>query len=144
MRFEAVSVPVMEMPQAFSDLLEISSQVENAIVLEEHAVVASSIADESRSAELGAAVRRLVEAAEETRGRLTQLHVALPEGNVFLVREGKRLVAATTGADPASGLVFYDLKTCLSALGDRPAAGAAAEPRNRQRAEEGAPSDAAQ
>jgi hypothetical protein len=132
----------MERPQAFSELLEISSQVENAIVLEEDTVVASSIADESRSEELAAAVRRLVETAEETRGGLTRLQVVLPEGNVFLVREGRRLVVATTEADPASGLVFYDLRTCLSALAERPEAPAAAKP--RRKAEEGAPSDAAQ
>ena len=44
----------MEVPQAFSDLLEVSSQVENAIVLEEDTVAASSISDESRSEELAA------------------------------------------------------------------------------------------
>jgi predicted regulator of Ras-like GTPase activity (Roadblock/LC7/MglB family) len=133
----------MEMPQAFSDLLEISSQVENAIVLEEDTVVASSISDQSRAEELAAAVRRLVETAEETHGGLTRLQVVLPEGNVFLVREGRRLVAATTEADPASGLVFYDLRTCLSALAEQPEAPAAAKPR-RRKAEEGSPSDAAQ
>jgi predicted regulator of Ras-like GTPase activity (Roadblock/LC7/MglB family) len=133
----------MEVPQAFSDLLEVSSQVENAIVLEEDTVVASSMPDQSRAEELAAAVRRLVETAEETRARLTQLEVALPEGNVFLVREGKRLVAATTAPDPPSGLVFYDLRTCLSALADRPAARAAAEPPMQPKAEERAPSDAA-
>jgi predicted regulator of Ras-like GTPase activity (Roadblock/LC7/MglB family) len=116
----------MEVPQAFSDLLEVSSQVENAVVLEEDAVVASSISDESRSEELGAAVRRLVETAEETHAGLAQLEVALPEGNVFLAREGRRLVAATTAPDPPSGLVFYDLRTCLSALAAEPASRAAA------------------
>jgi hypothetical protein len=134
----------MEMPQAFSDLLEISSQVENAIALDKDKVVASSLSDVSRSEELAAAVRRLVEAAEETRGGLTRLRVAVPEGNVFIVREGKLLVAATTEPDPASGLVFYDLKTCLSALAERPEARAVARPRTRRKAEEEAPSDAAQ
>lgn len=116
----------MEVPQAFSDLLEVSSQVENAVVLEEDTVVASSTSDESRSEELGAAVRRLVETAEETHAGLTQLEVALPEGTVFLAREGRRLVAATTAPDPPSGLVFYDLRTCLSALAAEPAGRAAA------------------
>jgi predicted regulator of Ras-like GTPase activity (Roadblock/LC7/MglB family) len=134
----------MEMPQAFSDLLEISSQVETAIVLEEDTVVASSISDQSRAEELAAAVRRLVETAEETHGGLTRLQVALPEGNVFLVREGRRLVAATTEADPASGLVFYDLRTCLSALAEQSEAPAVARPRTRRKAEKGASSDAAQ
>jgi hypothetical protein len=129
----------MEVPQAFSDLLEVSSQVENAIVLEEDTVAASSISDESRSEELGAAVRRLVETAEETHAGLTQLEVALPEWNVFLAREGKRLVAATTAPDPPSGLVFYDLRTCLSALAAQPAAHAGAGRKFETRV----PSDAA-
>jgi hypothetical protein len=133
----------MEVPQAFSDLLEVSSQVENAIALEEDTVVASSVTDQSRAGELAAAVRRLVETAEETRAGLTQLEVALPEGNVFLVREGKRVVAATTAPDPPSGLVFYDLRTCLSGLADQPAARAAGEPPMQSKAEEGAPADAA-
>ena len=131
------------MPQAFSDLLEVSSQVENAIVLEEDTVVASSMSDQSRAEELAAAVRRLVETAEETRAGLAQLEVALREGNVFLVREGKRLVTATTAPDPPSGLVFYDLRTCLAALADRPQAGAGVQPAADQRAEEGGPPDAA-
>jgi hypothetical protein len=134
----------MEVPQAFSDLLEVSSQVENAIVLEEDTVAASSISDQSRSEELGAAVRRLVETAEEEHAGLTQLEVALPEGNVFLVREGKRLVAATTAPDPPSGLVFYDLRTCLSGLAEQPAHEAAAKPATRAKPERRAPSDAAQ
>ena len=135
----------MEVPQAFSDLLEVSSQVENAIVLEEDTVAASSISDQSRSEELAAALWRLVETAEETHAGFAQLQVALPEGNVFLIREGKRLVAATTAPDPPSGLVFYDLRTCLSGLADRPraTAGAAVETPTDREAEEGAPSDAA-
>jgi hypothetical protein len=134
----------MEVPQAFSDLLEVSSQVENAIVLEEDTVAASSISDQSRSDELGAAVRRLVETAEEEHAGLTQLEVALPEGHVFLVREGKRLVAATTAPDPPSGLVFYDLRTCLSGLAEQPADKAAAKAATRGKSETRAPSDAAQ
>jgi hypothetical protein len=40
----------------------------------------------------------------------------LPEGHVFVVQEGTRVIAATTAADPPSGLVFYDLRACLSSL----------------------------
>ena len=32
---------------------------------------------------------------------------------MFVVREGDRVIAATTGPAPTVGLVFYDLKTCL-------------------------------
>jgi hypothetical protein len=49
---------------------------------------------------------------------LVQLDVALEEGSVFLVRDGDRLIAATTTPEPTVGLVFYDLKTCLRGLGE--------------------------
>jgi predicted regulator of Ras-like GTPase activity (Roadblock/LC7/MglB family) len=118
----------MAVPEAFSDLLEISSQVEAAIVVEGDEVVASSLTDEKRSAELAAWIRRLVHTAEESRGGLKQIEVALPEGHVFVVREGGRLIGAVTDADPPSGLVLYDLRTCLSGLAaDRAAKKDAAE-----------------
>jgi hypothetical protein len=103
-------------PAAFSDLMEISSQIEAALVLEEDRIVASSLADESRSEKFAAGIRRLVETAQEKRAGLRQLEVALPEGNVFVVREGGRVVGAATAANPPSALVFYDLRSCLSAL----------------------------
>jgi hypothetical protein len=35
-----------------------------------------------------------------------------------VVRDGDRLIAATTTPEPTVGLVFYDLKTCLRGLGE--------------------------
>jgi hypothetical protein len=106
----------MAVPAAFSDLMEISAQVEAALVLEEDRIVASSLAEESRSEKFATGIRRLVETAQEKRAGLKQLEVALPEGNVFVVREGRRVVGATTATNPPSALVFYDLRSCLSAL----------------------------
>jgi hypothetical protein len=37
---------------------------------------------------------------------------------VFVLREGDRLIAATTVPDPTVGLVFYDLKSALRAAAD--------------------------
>ncbi len=34
---------------------------------------------------------------------------------MFVVRDGERAIAATTGPEPTVGLVFYDLKSCLRA-----------------------------
>ena len=48
---------------------------------------------------------------------MTRVEVELDEGALFVVREGGRTVAATTGPSPTSGLVVYDLRTC--AAGDR-------------------------
>ena len=106
----------MAVPAAFSDLLEISSQVETAIVLDGSKVAASSLSQAERSKELAAAVRQLVETAEKQGSGLKQIEVVLPEGHVFVVQEGTQVIAATTAADPPSGLVFYDLRACLSSL----------------------------
>jgi hypothetical protein len=106
----------MAVPAAFSDLMEISSQVEAAVVLDGDEIVASSVVDESRSRKLAEAIRRLVETAERSRAGLKQIEVTLPEGHVFVVREAGRLIGATTSADPPSGLVFYDLRSCLAGL----------------------------
>ena len=87
-------------------------------------------ADLSPRHETGAAgVRRLVEggmelwriATELAGNSLAQTEIASAKGSVFLVSHGGRLIAATTGHDPASGLVLYDLRRALEQL-------AAAEP----------------
>ena len=106
----------MAAPAAFTELMEISSQIEAAVVLDGDEIVASSVVDETRSATLAEAIRRLVEAAERSRAGLKQIEVTLPEGHVFVVREGRRLIGATTSPDPPSGLVLYDLRSCLAGL----------------------------
>jgi predicted regulator of Ras-like GTPase activity (Roadblock/LC7/MglB family) len=112
----------MDAASALADLTEISSQVEAAVVLDDAGeVVASTLDDADRSARLARAALDLLGAADkrsETGGRaLTQLEAALREGSVFVAREEGRSIVATTSSDPTSGLVFYDLKTCLRSLG---------------------------
>ena len=114
----------MAVPAAFSDLLAISSQVEAAIVLDGDETVATSFAEQSRSDQLAVAVRELAQTAEKTRPGLKQIEVSIPQGHVFVVSEGSRLIGATTAPDPPSGLVFYDLRSCLSALSAETPAGA--------------------
>ena len=111
----------MDAASALADLTEISSQVEAAVVLDDAgAVVASTVDDAERSARLARAALDLLDAAGkrlEQGGRsLTQLEAALREGSVFVAREEGRSIVATTSAEPTSGLVFYDLKTCLRSL----------------------------
>ena len=109
----------MDARTALNDLLEISSQVETAVVFDTGGEVeAATIQDERRARELARAARDLLEvAAEYAPGDLRQVEVATREGTVFVVRDAERAVAATTGRAPTAGLVFYDLKTCLRALG---------------------------
>ena len=111
----------MDPQQALADLAEISSQVRAAVLVDaEGQLLASTHADESRARELAAACAELLAAADGLRRggerALTQLEAATRTGSVFVVREGERVIAATTGPAPTVGLVFYDLKTCLRAL----------------------------
>jgi predicted regulator of Ras-like GTPase activity (Roadblock/LC7/MglB family) len=108
--------------QALADLTEISSQIEAAVLADANgAVLASTLATE-KGERLARAAFGLVEAAETTSGptkeRLVQIEAATPEGSFFVVRDEARLAAAVTGPDPTSGLVFYDLKTCLRLVGE--------------------------
>jgi predicted regulator of Ras-like GTPase activity (Roadblock/LC7/MglB family) len=110
----------MDAAQAIADLMEISSQVRAAAVVSSDGAVEAASGDAPGEA-LAEAARRLLEAAAGVRtsgdSSITQLEAAAREGSVFVVRDGGgRIVAATTGASPTVGLVFYDLKTCLRAL----------------------------
>jgi hypothetical protein len=53
---------------------------------------------------------------------------------VFVVRDGSRRIAATTGPSPTVGLVFYDLKSCLRGVADE-AEPAQPKPRPRRKKE---------
>ena len=55
---------------------------------------------------------------------MSQLEASTVAGSVFVVRDGDRLIAATTSPEPTVGLVFYDLKTCLRSIEEpKPSAG---------------------
>jgi predicted regulator of Ras-like GTPase activity (Roadblock/LC7/MglB family) len=114
----------MDAEQALSELMELSSQITSAVVLDAgDAVVASSPPDPERAARLSAAVIELVGAAGDlgSAGReVTRVEVELDEGAIFVVREAGTTVAAVTGPSPTSGLVVYDLRTCAQAI-DAPA-----------------------
>jgi predicted regulator of Ras-like GTPase activity (Roadblock/LC7/MglB family) len=112
----------MDAAQALADLTEISSQIQAAVLFDEHGSVAgSTLADEERSRELVRAAGELLDAAERLgtgEGALTQLEASTLDGSVFVVRDGARRIVATTGPDPTVGLVFYDLKSCLRGVDD--------------------------
>jgi predicted regulator of Ras-like GTPase activity (Roadblock/LC7/MglB family) len=107
---------------ALDDLTEISAQIQAAVVFDADGTVLASTTDDERAGRLAGEGIELLKAAEEARPsdapELVQLDVALDEGSVFVVRDGDRLIAATTTPEPTVGLVFYDLKTCLRGLGE--------------------------
>jgi predicted regulator of Ras-like GTPase activity (Roadblock/LC7/MglB family) len=115
---------------ALADLMEISSQIEAAVVVRpDGAVVAAE--PETEGERLARAGVALLDAAEEDFGgrrSVRRLEVTLREGSVFALRSNDLRIIARTSAGPASGLVPYDLGTCLQAVG---AAEIAPKPRRR-------------
>jgi predicted regulator of Ras-like GTPase activity (Roadblock/LC7/MglB family) len=111
----------MDATQAIADLTEISPQVRDVVVIDSGGAPAgSNLADDAAVARLADGAKRLVEAAEALRPGVAQLEAATLAGSVFVVRDGDRLIAATTTPEPTVGLVFYDLKTCLRAIETAP------------------------
>ena len=111
----------MDASQAIADLTEISPQVRHVVVVAADGTVSgSNLPGDDPAERLADGGRRLLEAAEELRPGVAQLEAATVEGSVFVVRDGDRLIAATTTPEPTVGLVFYDLKTCLRSI-DEPA-----------------------
>jgi predicted regulator of Ras-like GTPase activity (Roadblock/LC7/MglB family) len=103
--------------QALTDLTEISSQIEAAIVLDADGATLATTVDEPGGPQFAQAVQELLAAVQRAaggdEGALAQAEIATGDGSVFLVRDEQRTIAATTGPEPTVGLVFYDLKSCL-------------------------------
>src|SRR6266446_4313703 len=113
----------MDAAQALADLTEISSQIEAAVLFgEDGAVLGSTLGSEEAAQGVARAAAQLLEGASGFRseGSITQLEASTADGSVFVVRDGTRRIAATTGPAPTVGLVFYDLKSCLRNI-DEPA-----------------------
>ena len=113
----------MDAAQALTDLTEISSQIEAALVLDADGATLASTLDDRRAPEFAQVVQELLAAVrraagKEEEGELVQAEIATGEGSVFLVRDEQRTIAATTGPEPTVGLVFYDLKSCLRSFAE--------------------------
>jgi predicted regulator of Ras-like GTPase activity (Roadblock/LC7/MglB family) len=111
--------PMPKTARALADLTEISSQIQAAVVFDREGTVLAATLDDERAGRLAATALELFRAADGHRTeQLVQLDAVLRGGSVFVVRQDDRLIAATTSPEPTVGLVFYDLKTCLRALGE--------------------------
>ena len=106
-------MPAVDAAEALAELTEISSQIEAAAIADGRDNVIAAIPPDGAS--LAAVGDALLERAREARGREpAQLAATTDRGTVFVVRDGDRRIVATTKPDPIAGLVFYDLKNCLS------------------------------
>lgn len=109
----------MDASQALAELTELSSQVERAVVLRADGSVLASTAEDAAAETLAQSALDLVAAAFELRStpdEVNRVEVELAEGAVFVLRDGGRTIAATTGPRPTAGLVVYDLRTCLHSI----------------------------
>ena len=115
---------------ALADLSEISSQIEAAVVVDAVGAVLAATGAGTGGETLARAGLALIEAAEGEFGgsrSVCRTEVALREGSVFVALESGLGIVARTSPGPASGLVFYDLGTCLKAV-----AAARSTPRRRR------------
>ena len=115
---------------ALADLSEISSQVQAAVVVDADGAVLAATGAGGGGEPLARTGLGLIEAAEAEFGgsrSVCRMEVALREGSVFVALESGLGIVARTTPSPASGLVFYDLGTCLSAV-----AAARSKPKRRR------------
>jgi hypothetical protein len=129
----------MDAAQALTELMELSSQLESVVVLgPDGSILASSDPDSATSQELAETALELVGAAFDlsaTPVEVTRVEVELGAGALFVLREDARTIAARTGPQPTSGLVVYDLRTCLRAIDDPEPKKTSASRRSRKEAE---------
>jgi len=109
----------MDATTALSELLEVSTQVVEAVVSgADGAIEASRTADDDRAGALATAGAGLLSEAGAIRGGqpIERVHVDLDHGSLVAVTDGERTVVATTVAEPTAGLVAYDLRAALARM----------------------------
>jgi hypothetical protein len=108
----------MTVDEAIRGLLNVSTDVHRVALLGADGRLLGAGPD-AVGADVVAAAERLWEAASRravAMGEAPLDHVVVrdPAGGVAVVREGDRRIAALTSADPALGLLLFDLRTCLA------------------------------
>ena len=101
---------------ALDELAQISSQIRSAVLFDDQGKVLASTLPDDRAARFAESARALFEEAQRAgEGDPMQLEASTAAGSLFVVRDEKTLIAASTSPEPTAGLVFYDLKSCLRA-----------------------------
>ena len=103
--------------------MELSSQIQAAVILgPDGSVVASSSDEADASSWLASTALELVGAARELGAsqEVSRVEIELGEGALFVIREDDLTIVGQTGPDPTSGLVVYDLRTCLRSIDEKP------------------------
>jgi predicted regulator of Ras-like GTPase activity (Roadblock/LC7/MglB family) len=104
----------MQSAEALDELMTLSSQVREAVILDSTGSVLAATGAAGRGDRLARGARELLAAATDVRaGEITRLEIDLGDRGVFVVVEDGRTAVATTVADATPGLVVYDLRTAL-------------------------------
>lgn len=110
----------MDSSTALAELLELSTQIVEAVVVSaEGEVAASRAASDERARELARAGADLLSSAATIRAPdqgVERVHVDLERGSLVVVRDRERSIVATTIAEPTVGLVAFDLRATLRRL----------------------------
>jgi hypothetical protein len=106
---------------ALAELQQVSPRIASAVVLDAAGEMLGSTGEEATR--LAGATGELLAAAGGLRSpddEVTRIEVELAEGGLFVLREGGRTIAATTGSEAIAGTVVYDLRTCLEGIDSKP------------------------
>ena len=108
----------MDAAQSLADLTEVSAQIEAAVVASADGAVVAATVPEVAAATLARAASGLLREAGE---RAVGVEARTGQARVFAVRDDSHVIAAVAANGAASGLVLYDLRTCLRRLAEEPA-----------------------
>jgi predicted regulator of Ras-like GTPase activity (Roadblock/LC7/MglB family) len=106
----------MDASAALSELVGLSTQVVEVVIAGAGGdVEAARTSGDDRVRELAAAGEALLAEAAAVRPGETveRVHVELERGALFVVRDDRRTITATTVPEPTAGLVAFDLRTAL-------------------------------
>ena len=105
---------------AFQEMLDISTDIQKALLFTPESILASNIEPEMQTAALAQAQELIrqgeLKSAEAGRQPVTQLVIETPAGLVLLVKEAEAegmVVLATGKKNSRIGLALYDLKSCI-------------------------------
>ena len=111
---------------ALDYLAELSTDIHAAVLLEEDGAVAAHTLDSAEPAERVAPLTLELfatadAAAAPDAAPVGQVEATTPEGGVYAVRRSSWLLVVISGRFALSSLMFYDLRSVLSDLGERAA-----------------------
>jgi predicted regulator of Ras-like GTPase activity (Roadblock/LC7/MglB family) len=116
-----VAGPALTPPLALDYLDELSTDIRAAVVLDAQGKLAASSFEGERAERMRALVVELLEHAGDAwggDGEVGQVEVGMTAGAVFAVRGAAWTIAVLTGRYALSSLMFYDLRSVVSDLGE--------------------------